>query len=348
MRDYGCISPKFWVGKTGRALRGHQDAQLVALYLMSCPSAEMYGVFYCSMAAIAHEVGFDISPSEGASKGLLRVKQALFVLQKEDFLHYDFESEFVFVKEFAKWQVADHLSANDKRVISAKNATESMPEPLRSMFIERYNEAFNLGFEVSPSEGASKPLRSQEQEQEHIKEIYKENSSHSASHSALGSEELTLSCTQEKVDLVEKVKDVYNEVTSRRFSHVKVLTEKRRKAVRKFIDFYRKQVNAADDETLIEEVRKYFLRAIHTDFLIGKNDRGWKADFDFLTNVNKAVLFLEGKYDNVLSQPEESDSIFKVAPEQRAKEPPKGWKNPFETVPTNDEDIDLTAFRSFK
>ena len=347
MREYGCISPKFWVGKTGRSLRGHQDAQLVALYLMSCPSAEMYGVFYCSMSSIAHEVGFDLCPSEGASKGLLRVKQALSMLHKEGFLVYDFESEYVFIKEFAKWQVADHLSANDKRVISARNATESMPEPLRSMFIERYNEAFHLGLEPSPSEGASMPLRSQEQEQEQDnKEIYKENS-HSASHSVPTPEE-PLSCTPKKVDLVEKVKDVYNDVTSGRFTHVKVLTEKRRKAVRKFIDFYRKQVNAADDEQFLKAVREYFLRAIHTDFLCGKNERGWKADFDFLMNENKSVLFLEGKYDNALSESDETDSIFKVAPEQRCKEPPKGWSNPFEAVPTNDEEIDLSVFRSFK
>lgn len=30
----------------------------------------------------------------------------------------------------------------------------------------------------------------------------------------------------------------------------------------------------------------------------GVNDRGWKADFDFLIKVNNAVKVLEGKYAN--------------------------------------------------
>ena len=29
----------------------------------------------------------------------------------------------------------------------------------------------------------------------------------------------------------------------------------------------------------------------------GVNDRGWKADFDFLIKVNNAVKVLEGKYN---------------------------------------------------
>ena len=33
-------------------------------------------------------------------------------------------------------------------------------------------------------------------------------------------------------------------------------------------------------------------------FYYGVNDRGWKADFDFLIKVNNAVKVLEGKYSN--------------------------------------------------
>lgn len=32
---------------------------------------------------------------------------------------------------------------------------------------------------------------------------------------------------------------------------------------------------------------------------MGKNDRGWKADFDFLMRVDKATSILEGKYGNI-------------------------------------------------
>jgi hypothetical protein len=28
MRDYGIVSPKFWIGDSGKALRGHMEAQV--------------------------------------------------------------------------------------------------------------------------------------------------------------------------------------------------------------------------------------------------------------------------------------------------------------------------------
>lgn len=150
-------------------MRGNPDAQLVAIYLMTCPSSEMHGVFYCPIPSIIHEIGFDkplASPFDAPSEGETRVKQALLALEKLDFLAYDYENEFVFVKEFAKWQISETLKAGDKRVVGIKNAIESMPEPLRSQFIERYNEPFSLGLRTSPIEAPSKPHRSQEQEQE--------------------------------------------------------------------------------------------------------------------------------------------------------------------------------------
>lgn len=76
MREYGVVSPMFWIGKTGRALRKNPNAQRVAIYLMTAPSSEMTGVFYCPLSSILNDVGvFEapfkplISPSEGALEG---------------------------------------------------------------------------------------------------------------------------------------------------------------------------------------------------------------------------------------------------------------------------------------
>jgi hypothetical protein len=67
MRDFGKVNPQFWIGSTGKRLRGNPEAQLVALYLMTCPHANMIGVFHCPILYISHETGL---PLEGASKGL--------------------------------------------------------------------------------------------------------------------------------------------------------------------------------------------------------------------------------------------------------------------------------------
>ena len=188
MRDYGIVSPRFWIGATGKELRKHPYAQRVALYLMSAPSSEMTGVYYCPVTSILFEVGspFD-APSKGLQEQIDAVEEALRTLTDLGFCLYDFESEYVFVKEMAKWQIASTLKPGDKRVVSVRKAVPSMPQAFQRPFVERYNEDFHLGFSAeeieklgSPFEAPSMPHRSQEQEQEqeqeHIKAAPKKSS----------------------------------------------------------------------------------------------------------------------------------------------------------------------------
>ena len=44
--------------------------------------------------------------------------------------------------------------------------------------------------------------------------------------------------------------------------------------------------------------KEYFELVKSTPFLNGRNDRGWKADFDFLVTESKFASILEGKYEN--------------------------------------------------
>ena len=60
MRKYSSITPKFWIGKTGRKLRGDISAKLVAAYLLSCPNNDMTGVFYCPLCQISAETGLPL------------------------------------------------------------------------------------------------------------------------------------------------------------------------------------------------------------------------------------------------------------------------------------------------
>ena len=57
MRDYGTVAPTFWTRGTGKALRGNADAQLMALYLCTCPNATVTGLFYLPLVTIMHETG---------------------------------------------------------------------------------------------------------------------------------------------------------------------------------------------------------------------------------------------------------------------------------------------------
>jgi len=118
--------------------------------------------------------------------------------------------------------------------------------------------------------------------------------------------------------LIEKIISLYGEITTGYFSQVRGLPDQRKRAVKKFIDFYRKQVNAVDEAAFLSAVREYFCRAVRSPFLTGQNDRGWRATFDFLMNETKALALLEGKYDGRAQAPASKPNIFTVSSSQRS------------------------------
>jgi hypothetical protein len=169
MRDYSKVGPQFWIGETGKRLRGAgMEAQIVAMYLMTCPHANMIGLFYVSMVSIAHETGLGM---EGATKGLARAIEAGFCC-------FDEASEVVWVQEMAAYQIAAELDAKDNRCKGVQNEYDSLPaNPWLAPFYERYGTPFHMSRARGPGsppplekKGPTKPLRSQEQEQEQKQE----------------------------------------------------------------------------------------------------------------------------------------------------------------------------------
>ncbi|MBV2182030.1 MAG: hypothetical protein KUL86_12475 [Castellaniella sp.] len=146
MRDYGKVSPQFWIGETGKKMRkAGPEAQVVALYLMTCPHSNMIGLYYLPIMYIGHETGLGI---EGASKGLERAIEA-------GFCSYDEASEVVWVHEMAKFQIGDHLSEGDKRCKGVQNEYDSVPEnPYLERFFARYKGAFHM-IKMRPTEHQS-------------------------------------------------------------------------------------------------------------------------------------------------------------------------------------------------
>jgi len=135
MRDYAKVSPQFWIGKTGKSLRGNTDAQLLALYLMTSPHANMIGVFYCPVAYMTHETGITL---EGASK-------ALQSLIEGGFCTYDTDADFVWVHEMAKFQIGDELSEKDNQVKGIQKQYDMLPQGIvRKGFFDKYKDAFHI------------------------------------------------------------------------------------------------------------------------------------------------------------------------------------------------------------
>ena len=93
--------------------------------------------------------------------------------------------------------------------------------------------------------------------------------------------------TENKKDVFNNFLNIYNEECTNLPKCLKI-TEKRKVAINKCLK-----------EKINEEVfRQICIKANQSDFLIGENDRNWKADFDFVTRSDKAMQILEGKYEN--------------------------------------------------
>lgn len=102
--------------------------------------------------------------------------------------------------------------------------------------------------------------------------------------------------TEEQNDPVpcQEVVSDYND-TCTSLAKVKSLTENRKKAIRARWKKFKS----------LDEFHQYFLRVENSDFLKGKNERQWKADFDWLMNEQNVAKVLEGKYDNRASPAKE-------------------------------------------
>ena len=116
----------------------------------------------------------------------------------------------------------------------------------------------------------------------------------------------------QKVDY-SKLLEFFNKTISESGSVIKEirqLTERRKLAI---------QARARENgkESLMEVI----IQAAESDFLNGKNDRGWVADFDWLMRPNNFVKVLEGNYNNnnndrrrgtevTAAKPEDYDTTF--------------------------------------
>lgn len=156
VRDYSKVSGKFWVGRTGRSLRGNVEAQVVALYLMTGPHTNMIGLYRLPIAYIVNDTGI---PFEGTSK-------ALAMLHQDGFATYDETAEYVFVRAGARTQIGDTLKPGDKRLANVmtllEEANDASAVNLIAEFYGEYEEAF--GLTPRAFEAPSKPLRSQRTE----------------------------------------------------------------------------------------------------------------------------------------------------------------------------------------
>lgn len=90
---------------------------------------------------------------------------------------------------------------------------------------------------------------------------------------------------ENKKNKYNSIIEIYNSYCTN-LPQVQKLTEKRKTAINKLLK-----------EITEEQFQEICIIANNSSFLIGDNDRNWKADFDFVIRPDKAVSILEGKYN---------------------------------------------------
>lgn len=166
MRDYARVAPAFWTKGSGKALRGNPDAQLVALYLVTCPWSNMIGLYYLPLATAAHETGLKLET----------LRKALRSIETARFAYYDEISEFAWVPNGATYQIGEFLASGDKRQKGVlRELYQFRSHRFAAMFFDRYAEPYGLSrpsWLGETSETQLKPLacQDQDQEQEHAQD----------------------------------------------------------------------------------------------------------------------------------------------------------------------------------
>jgi len=89
------------------------------------------------------------------------------------------------------------------------------------------------------------------------------------------------------IEIYTQIQDLYNNILSKSLTSCEKLTEKRKKHINSLLKEFKN----------IEKIEDIFKKVAETPFLLGQNDKGWKADFEWLINHNNLLKVLEGRYD---------------------------------------------------
>lgn len=95
-RDYFRKRSTWWTGETGRALRNHPSVvREVGDYLISAPTANVYGLYYLPVLTIVNDTG----------RQQRQVEDCIRVLHDLCFAYYDPINQFVWVREMCREQL---------------------------------------------------------------------------------------------------------------------------------------------------------------------------------------------------------------------------------------------------
>lgn len=302
MREFAKISPQFWIGETGKQIKSlGREAQLVALYLLTCPHSNMIGVYYLPVTFITHETGIPL-------KGAL---EALHSLSEVSFCTYNKATEYVWVHEMAYYQAGGQLKKNDNRVKGINDVFENLPNlPFLQRFFEKYHTLFwleNPPKIMSSLEGPLEILPSKEKEKEKEKDKEKEKE-----------KKISMSGNPDVDSLVD---DNFLFEEQKRLSKTPRQAELKSQALEviEFLNEKTGRVYRPVDTNLKLIIARLKTGATVVDCrqVIAKKTREWKGDAKMAEYLRPATLFNATKFEQYMGElvvlPDDEEDDFDVS-----------------------------------
>ena len=142
MSYYGVVFPEYWDGVTGRAIARHGGghALLLGAYLMSCRNANMIGLYYLPLDPLPRLLCLNAR----------QLPKAFAALEAEQFAFYDSTTEYVWVREMARFRVGlrpdrPALDPDDNKVAGVNKVYRLLAEnPFLGPFFDRYQKILHL------------------------------------------------------------------------------------------------------------------------------------------------------------------------------------------------------------
>jgi hypothetical protein len=120
---------------SGRKLRGHPFAQIVAAYCITAPTCNGLGLYYLPLGTIASDTGLTLE----------QVREGVAKMAEADFAYHDEEYDLVWIPEQAKYDLGASLKPTDRKHAYVIRQLKGFGRHrFVRQFLHRYAEAYNL------------------------------------------------------------------------------------------------------------------------------------------------------------------------------------------------------------
>lgn len=280
MRDYAKISPTIWRSRKFKALDDNDDARLFYLYLHTCPHGNSVGCFWLPRGYIQADLGWSDT----------RIDTCIRALCKGVLIRWNDAENVVQIVDF----LAHSPIHNDKHAVGSARLALQLPDcDVKAHIINELREndrckkipelmACDTPNDTPMDTGI--PTET-ETETEKEKEVSDDTSKKDPPEET-GNLEIPLALDRREPALAVKA---WNEMAKRRkLPSVQVLTDPRRKKLTARLT----EIGGLDGwSTAMAKIEA-------SRFLLGENDSGWTATFDFLMQPSSMAKLMEGNYDN--------------------------------------------------